>query len=53
MKKRENNSVKRVTTSIRIDPDLWHRAKIYALENHMSIGELLEKLLEKELARKK
>lgn len=46
-------AVKRATTSIRIDPELWHRAKIFALENHMSIGQLLEKLLEKELSKKK
>jgi predicted DNA-binding ribbon-helix-helix protein len=58
MKKENGNSIKRVTTSIRIDPELWHRAKIYALENHMNIGEFLEKLLEeklheKELSKKK
>lgn len=48
-----DNSKKRETTSIRIDPELWHRAKIYALESHMSISELVEKLLEKELGKKK
>ena len=53
LEKRDVKSAKRVTTSIRIDPELWHRAKIYALENHMSIGEFLEKLLEDELTKKK
>lgn len=49
MPKKETNSVKRETTSIRIDPETWHKAKMKALENRMSIGEFIEKLIEKEL----
>lgn len=46
------DSSKRETTSIRIDPELWHKAKIYALQNRMSIGKLVEDLIEKELRKK-
>ena len=49
MPQKGDNSAKKETTSIRINPELWHKAKVYALENHMTIGELVEKLLENEL----
>ena len=44
-----NKSIRRETTSIRINPELWHKAKIHALENHMSVGELIEYLIKKAL----
>lgn len=47
--KQKTNSKKRETTSIRIDPLLWKEAKRKALENDMSIGEFIEKLIKKEL----
>lgn len=49
MKKRASSSVKKETTSIRIDPELWHEAKIRALKARKSIGEYIESLIENDL----
>lgn len=35
----------RETVSIRIIPELWKEAKIYAVRNDMSIGEVVEKAI--------
>ena len=40
---------KRVTTSIKIDPELWKKAKIYSIEKGVDLSELIENLLKKEL----
>jgi predicted HicB family RNase H-like nuclease len=37
------------TTSIKIDPELWREAKIYAIKKGISISNLLEQLIKKEL----
>ncbi|MDD8030388.1 MAG: hypothetical protein PHQ25_00110 [Acidobacteriota bacterium] len=50
MKKKEV-SEKRITTSIRIDPDLWFKAKLSALQRGMKISEYIEYLIEKEINR--
>ena len=39
----------RVVTSIRVDDDLWKEAKIYAIRKGISLTELIERLLKKEL----
>lgn len=52
MTKKDDNSAKRVTTSIRIDPDLWHKAKMKALEKRKSIGEYIEELITEDLSHK-
>lgn len=44
-------TVKRVTTSIRIDPNLWFKAKLSALKKQMKISEYIEYLIEKEINR--
>ena len=33
---------KRVTTSIKIDPDLWKKAKIEAIHQEIDLSELVE-----------
>jgi predicted HicB family RNase H-like nuclease len=53
MKKRSSSSVKKETTSIRIDPELWHEAKKRALDARKSIGEYIESLIEKDMKRNK
>ena len=50
--KEESNSNNRETTSIRINPDLWKKAKMKALENDMSIGQYIEEIIKKELNKK-
>lgn len=36
-------------TSINVDPELWKEAKKRAIDEGMTIGQFVEKLLEKEL----
>jgi predicted DNA-binding ribbon-helix-helix protein len=40
---------KDVVTSFRVDGELWHKARVYAVENKMTIKELIENLLRIEL----
>lgn len=40
-----SDSKKRVTTSIKVDPDLWKEVKIYCIQNNMEISEFVENLL--------
>lgn len=40
-------------TSISIDPKLWREAKKRAIDEDMTIGQFVEKLLERELKGKK
>lgn len=47
--KAKPNSNNRETTSIRITPDLWKKAKMKALENDMSIGQYIEDLIKKDV----
>lgn len=42
----ENN---KETTSIKIDPEVWKEAKHLAIDRGMTISELLESLIKKEL----
>ena len=39
----------RETTSIKIDKELWKEAKKYCIDKNITISELIEKLLEKEI----
>jgi len=41
-----------MVTSIRVDEDLWKEAKIYAIKNGMTMKDLIETLLKKELKKK-
>lgn len=36
-------------TSFRVDEELWHKARVYAVENKMTVKELIENLLRLEL----
>ncbi len=38
----------RKTTSIKIDPELWKKAKIYCIENNIDLSQLIEKLIKEE-----
>ena len=38
-----------MVTSFRVDEELWHKARVYAVENKMTIKELIENLLRMEL----
>ena len=39
--------------SIRIDGELWKEAKLYAVRNDTTLGELVERLLRRELGKSK
>lgn len=43
----------RVTTSIKVNPELWKRAKIYCIEKNIELSKLIEDLIKKELGKKK
>ena len=44
--------MKLVTKSIKIDPELWHRARVKALSEKLTLQELLPKLLKQYLEEK-
>lgn len=44
---------KDMVTSLRINFDLWKRARIYSIENNISVKQLLETLIERELKEKR
>ena len=39
--------VERTTTSIKIRPDVWKKAKIEAIKEDMDVSELVEKAIER------
>lgn len=43
---------KEIVTSIRVDEQLWKEAKIYAIKRGISLAELLNELLQRELTEK-
>lgn len=45
----EIEETERVTTSLKIDPKLWKKVKIAAMERDMKLYELVEKALKKEI----
>ena len=44
--------MKLVTKSIRIDPELWHEARVKAMSERMTLQELIAKLLTEYLEEK-
>ena len=44
--------MKRVTTSIKIDPEILKQAKHLAIDERITLSELIERALRKELSRK-
>lgn len=38
-----------IITSLRIDKELWKRARIYAMQNNMTVKKLIEKLIREHL----
>jgi predicted HicB family RNase H-like nuclease len=45
--------IKRESTSIKIDPELWKEAKIEAIRRDMDLSQLVEQALRKELGKLK
>jgi len=43
----------KVVTSVRVDDKLWKKAKIHAIQNDETMTDMIERLLEKELERRK
>ena len=41
----------RKTTSIKINPDLWIEARQYAIGKGISVSDLIEKLIKKEISK--
>jgi len=41
--------IKRVSTSIKIDPELWKEAKKAAIDADITLSELVERALKKEI----
>ena len=39
----------RKTTSIKINPEIWDKFKIYAIQKKIDMSDLLEKMIKKEL----
>lgn len=48
----KGGKVKRQTTSLKVDPELWKKVKIHAIKKGVSVSELIEDLLKKELSKK-
>jgi len=46
-------SNEKLVTSIRVDKELWIEAKIYAIKKGITLTELLEQLLKRELEENK
>jgi predicted transcriptional regulator len=42
----------KVITSVRVDDELWKKAKIHAIEKNETLTYMLERLLKEELERK-
>lgn len=42
----------KVITSVRVDDELWKKAKIHAIEKNETLTDMLERLLKEELYRK-
>jgi len=42
----------KVITSVRVDDELWKKAKIHAIEKDETLTDMLERLLKEELKRK-
>jgi hypothetical protein len=42
----------KVITSLRVDDELWKKAKIHAIEKNETLTDMLERLLKEELDRK-
>lgn len=42
-----------IVTSIRVDKEVWKEAKIYCVKNNLTLGELVEMLIKKEVERKR
>ncbi|MBS3056913.1 MAG: hypothetical protein J4473_05785 [Candidatus Aenigmarchaeota archaeon] len=51
MNTNRNNRNEKVTTSIKIDPELWKNVKIYCIKNNIEISEFIEKILKKYISR--
>jgi hypothetical protein len=41
--------MKKVTKSVQIDPELWHKARVKALAENMTLQDLIAKLLKEYL----
>ena len=46
MSPRNEPTIKRESTSIKIKPDVWKEAKIAAIRNDMDVSELVERAIE-------
>jgi hypothetical protein len=44
---------KDVVTSFRVDEELWRKSRVYAIENKITMKELIETLLRMELKEKR
>jgi predicted transcriptional regulator len=42
----------KMVTSIRVDDDLWKKARIHAIQNDETMTDMVERLLKKEIERK-
>ena len=39
----------KVTTSVKIDPELWTKVKIHCLKNNIKVSDFIEEILRKEI----
>lgn len=46
MSPRPQSAIKRDTTSIKIDPEVWKKAKIEAIRQDIQLSELVERAIE-------
>jgi len=41
--------MERKTTSIKVEPELWKRVKVYCVEHDMDVSDFLEKIIKEKL----
>ena len=49
----ETNEIKRLATSIKINPELWKETKIVAIQYDTTVSELVEEAIKEYIKRKK
>jgi len=44
--------MERRTTSVKVNPEIWKKFKLYCIENDLEMGEELEKMVEEKITNK-
>ena len=49
----KEKTIERISTSIKIDPETWKKAKIEAIEEDLTVSELLEEAIREYIEKKR